>query len=158
MISNNSTYNKYMYLKDIKTINSDEFTQKELETYLKKNGEILYIKKLTTSKTLVYLLLKNKRAAKIILHKKKKIPIAIIPWKIPLFVTTQKLSYSLENKYKVVLFPDCYLETNSKGTLTKIFNVTDVNNIITLPYTDILFDTLFSLAWEMWKLDFGKYL
>ena len=92
MISNNSTYNKYMYLKDIKTINSDEFTQKELETYLKKNGEILYIKKLTTSKTLVYLLLKNKRAAKIILHKKKKIPIAIIPWKIPLFVTTQKLS------------------------------------------------------------------
>jgi len=116
------------------------------------NKQMVFAERLTNSKSLVYVMLPNNEVIKAIIHKPTSKVITILPWK-DVFLYTMEInikSIKTPNKFKVVLYPDCYLETGCKTALTNInrFHVDGAREFISFKH--YLFDDVFNAAWEEW--------
>lgn len=125
-------------------------TRKEILKFINNGGQIHYAKKLSNTKSLAYLEIKEE-VIKIIINRKTKKLISILPFND---VHKHKIElckdYFGPNKWKIILYPDCYNESNNIHALNKIYEVTD-DSIIKLEYDNPLFNKIFDLAWKIHK-------
>lgn len=113
------------------------------------NGNIVYAKRLTSSRSLAYVIV-GKNAIKIIIAKSTKKVLSVIPWK-SVFKEVIKLNLPTKDPgktYEVTVFPDCYLETGTSHALTKINRIHDDGAREPIPHNHPYFEILFNLAWD----------
>lgn len=123
-------------------------SRKQIVSHLENGGEVIYAKRMTISRSLAYLPIGNE-IFKVIINRKSKRIISILPWQ-DVFQTTYTFysSYYDEKNYIVELYPDCFLETKSKHALTRIFVVKE-DDKHPIGYNHPFFDGLFEAAWHM---------
>ena len=99
---------------------------------------------------MAYVHLSDTQIVKVIINKRKKELVTVLPWqdiyKTDIEVFSEKLGY-----FHVELYPDCYLETGSISTFTKIKQITDGFNENYIPFSSLLFETIFYKAWLKYK-------
>jgi hypothetical protein len=118
------------------------------------NNQIIYFKRVNTTRSMAYIHVKNE-VIKTVMHRKKDKIITILPWRSIFQYTIKIQVFKYQNKiYKVNLFPDCYLETKKPNALTKIFE-DNYNQEIWKPirHDHPLFDELFNIAWSFFEID-----
>ena len=95
-------------------------TKKDITKAIK-NNQIIYFKRINSTRSMAYIHAK-KEIIKIIIHRRKGKIITILPWNSIFQYTIKIQVLKYDNKiYRVNLFPDCYLETKKPNALTKIF-------------------------------------
>ena len=107
-------------------------------------GNIVYAKRLTATKSLAYALVGDS-VVKLIIAKSTKKVMSIIPWKS---VFKEIVTVFTDKVYEVIIFPDCYLETDCKHALTKIFRIHDDGAREPIPYNHPDFYNIFDIAWS----------
>jgi hypothetical protein len=112
------------------------------------NGNIVYAKRLTASKSLAYALV-GENVIKLIVSKNTKKVMSIIPWKSVFKYTVTTNIH--EDIYKIIVFPDCYMETGCPHALTKIYKIHSDGAKEPIPYNHPNFNSLFNGAWEIVK-------
>jgi hypothetical protein len=113
-------------------------------------GNIAYAKRLSATRSLAYTLV-GENVVKLIIGKGTKKVISIIPWKS---IFKEVVNISSENKnYEVTIFPDCYMETNCKHALTKVFRIHGDGAREPIPYNHPNFDHVFNVAWNQVSQD-----
>jgi len=118
------------------------------------NNQIIYFKRVNTTRSMAYIHVKNE-VIKTVMHRKKNKIITILPWRSIFQYTIKIQVFKYDNKiYRVNLFPDCYLETKKPNALTKIFE-DHHNQEIWKPirYDHPLFNELFNIAWSFFEID-----
>jgi hypothetical protein len=108
-------------------------------------GNIIYAKRLTATKSLAYALVGD-NVVKLIIAKSTKKVMSVLPWKS---IFKDIINVQTGQKYEVIIFPDCYLETNCKHALTKISKIHPDNAKEPIPYNHAEFEILFDLAWDI---------
>lgn len=127
---------------------SQEVTRKMLINHIDNGGEILYALRLTASRSLAYIIIREE-VFKVIINRKSKKLISILPFKEEFAVNIIFFSEHYDNKYYLVkLFPDCFHETKGrKQALTKIYELDDKKEIKKeLDYHHPFFTGLFDAA------------
>jgi hypothetical protein len=112
-------------------------------------GNIAYAKRLSASRSLAYTLV-GENVVKLIIAKSSKKVISIIPWKsiFKKIITCQTpLDIHKGTHYEVILFPDCYMETNCKHALTKISRIHKDGAREPINFNHPDFDVYFDHAW-----------
>lgn len=108
-------------------------------------GNIVYAKRLTASKSLAYALV-GENVVKLIIAKGTRKVMSIIPWK-SIFKDTVNLHMG-DDKYEIVIFPDCYMETKCSHALTKMHKIHTDGAREPIPYNHPNFELLFNDAWN----------
>jgi hypothetical protein len=122
--------------------------RRELINHITNGGTIYYAKRSSSTRSLVYVPI-EKRIHKIIMNRKTLQIITFLPWISEFHVTFRMHSEHYDNKnFHIDLYPDCYLETNCKTALTKIYINHDDGTIERLPHNHPFFEGLFDLTWK----------
>lgn len=121
-------------------------TRRELSNHLINGGDIHYVKRMTATKSLAYIPIKD-QVYKVIINRKSKEIVTILPFQ-DVYVRRIKVhsDYYNDRNYFIEMYPDCYMETNNKRTLTKI---TDLSNNKVIAYNHPFFAGLFACAWKI---------
>lgn len=124
-------------------------TRKELINHITNSGEILYAKKITATRSMAYIPIKNEKF-KVIINRKTKKLITILPYQDIYKHSIIFHSKFFNNKtYMVELYPDCYIETNSMYALTKIYELKDNDQSEQLLFNHPFYNGLFDSAWKI---------
>ena len=133
----------------------NETTRKEIIKHLNNGGEIIYAKRTTNSRSLVYVPI-QKEIFKLIINRKNKKIITFLPWK-EVFKTFFQFEYE-EKKYFIELYPDCFEETKCENALTTIYEINEKEEIQDkIKFNHPLFKNLFNEAWKNYK-DMKNYV
>jgi len=121
------------------------------------NNQIIYFKRVNTTRSMAYIHVKNE-VIKTVMHRKKNKIITILPWRSIFQYTIKIQVFKYDNKiYRVNLFPDCYLETKKPNALTKIWEripyFDDKEGWKPIRYDHPLFNELFNIAWSFFEID-----
>jgi len=126
------------------------------------NNQIIYFKRVNTTRSMAYIHVKNE-VIKTVMHRKKDKIITILPWRSIFQYTIEVQIFKYDNKvYRVNLFPDCYLETKKPNALTKIFERYDYKDILKgtkiggwkpKRYDHPQFNEIFNIAWSFFEID-----
>jgi hypothetical protein len=133
-----------------------DVSPKEIVESIKQNN-FTYFKRLTPTRSMAYVnVIKthfDKEIFKLILNRKSKTIITILPWKSLFHVCYVIEMEKYSKKFTVHLYPDCYLETNKPQALTKIHEhiVDPMSCTIQLNYNHPLFEIIFNAAWETFE-------
>jgi hypothetical protein len=121
-------------------------TRRELSNHLINGGDIHYVKRMTVTKSMAYIPIKDE-VYKIIINRKSKEIITILPFQ-DVYVRRIKVHSDHYNnrEYYIEIYPDCYLETKNKRNLTKI---TDLKDNKLIAYNHPFFNGLFNCAWKI---------
>lgn len=126
-------------------VHPDIASKNDIVKAIQHPSNIEYIKRLTESRSMAYVHLPNDNVVKVIINKKKKELVTILPWKDV---------YKVEiicGDYVIYLFPDCYLETKNISTLNKI----NVRNATSISVGNFEKDWL-SVNWEIKEILFNS--
>ena len=114
------------------------------------NNQIVPFKRINATRSMCYIHAR-KEMIKTIMHRKKNKIITILPWKS---INKFKMEFPVKkynNKiFRVNIFPDCYLETASRHSLTKIYEKIHTEGLELydqMNYNHPLFDEIFDIAW-----------
>lgn len=112
------------------------------------NGNYKVIKKVSVARRLAYVYVDN-YIVKIIMDKNTKDIITIIPIN---YQYKKEFDFDINKKrYKLILFPDCYMETLDCRMLT-IFQILNKNNEWEpIKMKGKLFQSLFNMCWLQYK-------
>ena len=128
---------------------NQNISRKDLIKYIGNGGQIHYAKRMTSTRSLAYIPIKNE-VFKVIINRKSKCIVSILPFKDEYIKRLKVYSEYYDNKiYLIELYPDCYMETNEPHALTQIFIVTDKNNEL-LHFEHPFFNGLFNAAWKIY--------
>lgn len=121
------------------------------------NNQVVYFKRVNTTRSMAYIHVK-KEIIKAIIHRKKNKIITILPWNSIFQYTIEIQIMKYDNKiYRINMFPDCYLETKKNNALTKMFErIPYINNKEgwkPMRYDHPLFGELFGIAWSYFQAD-----
>jgi len=117
------------------------------------NNQIVPFKRINATRSMCYIHVK-KEVIKTVMHRKKNKIITILPWKS---IYQFKIKFRIQKfdnvKFKIYLFPDCYLETGKPNALTKVYqNVLYFSDgsfaYEKLPYDNFLFNDVVNIAWS----------
>jgi len=142
-------------IRRIKERVSSIIPQKDLEDNLDHN-KIMFTKKLTNSRSLCYIILRD-IPIKFIYSKIKKKIITILPiyhdFIFPYDNNEWFEYFSTNNEaYRIKIFPDAYLETEDNKSLTLIEKWNDrLNQWEKEKKNSEIFDTVFSVAWRFYE-------
>lgn len=127
-----------------------DVTRKAIINHIDNGGEITYAKRLSASKSLAYIPIKDE-IFKVVINRKSKIIVSILPFREQYEYSINLLSETYNNKkYQVKLYPDCYCETKNSHALTKIYELTNEEKI-EINFNHPFFNGLFIKAWEIYK-------
>jgi len=129
---------------------SFEVTKKELKRALQNKSNIDFIKRLTESRSMVYIMCGDDKIVKAIINRKTKDVITVLPWKGEYKHLTSYHHEKCDRRYKIVLYPDAYLETNNSSHLTKIYLVHDDEQEEQVAFNHPHFEYLFNYAWGVY--------
>ena len=125
-------------------VHPDTASKKDIIKAIQDPSNIQYIKRLTESRSMAYVHLPNNNIVKVIINKKKKEIITILPWN-DVYQVDIKVEIRGFGEHTVELFPDCYSETVNCSTLNI---VKDINGNY-IPFNTIIFDVAVYKAWEI---------
>jgi len=117
------------------------------------NNQIVPFKRVNVTRSMCYIHVK-KEVIKTIMHRKKNKIITILPWQSVYQFKIKLHIQELNNrKFKIYLFPDCYLETGKPNALTKVYEKILYLNSGTKGYEQInydhyLFNKIVNIAWS----------
>ena len=127
----------------------NETTRKEIIKHLNNGGEIIYAKRTTNSRSLVYVPI-QKEIFKLIINRKNKKIITFLPWREKFKIHFQ-FEYN-SKKYFIILYPDSFKETKCESTLTEIYEIDNEENIQErIKFNHPLFKELFFEAWKKYR-------
>jgi hypothetical protein len=128
-----------------------DITRKKIITHINNGGEIIYAKRLSSSKSLAYIPIKGE-IFKVVINRKTKVIVSILPLRRDYEYSIDLLSETYNNKnYHIKLFPDCYYETQNTRALTKIYELDDNQETVAeINYIHPFFEGLFRNAWEIY--------
>ena len=137
---------------------NQEVTRKMIVNHLSNGGEIHYAKRMTATRSLAYVPIKDE-VFKIIINRRSKKIVSILPFRDTFKRDIIFYNEHYNNKtYHVELYPDCYSETDSIHTMTKIYTLDDNNEKNTeIPFNHPFFSGLFYIALTIHKKVKGNY-
>lgn len=121
------------------------------------NNNLMYVKRLSPTRSLTYVKVYRPRLDteifKIVLIRKSKKIITILPWKSLFHICYVIEMEKYSKKFTVDLYPDCYLETNKPHALTQICEHTfnPEPYALQLNYNHPLFEIIFNAAWKTFE-------
>jgi hypothetical protein len=128
---------------------NQDVTRKKIIAHIANGGQIIYAKRMTATRSLAYIQVKDE-IFKIIINRKSKVIISILPFNDDFAQTIKIHSQHYNNKtYLVELYPDCYNETQSNHALTKIYEINDDKSFNEIGYNHPFFNGLFDIAWQI---------
>ena len=117
------------------------------------NNQIVPFRRVNATRSMCYIHVK-KEVIKTVMHRKKNKIITILPWKS---IYQSKIKFFMKEfnhrKFKVILFPDCYLETGKPNALTKVYErilhlSDDSFGYEQIKYNNYLHDDVVNAAWS----------
>ena len=117
------------------------------------NNQIVPFRRVNATRSMCYIHVK-KEVIKTVMHRKKNKIITILPWKS---IYQFKIKFRIQKfgniKFKVILFPDCYLETGKPNALTKVYQralyLSDGSfGYEKLDYDYFIFNDIVNAAWS----------
>jgi hypothetical protein len=123
-------------------VSPDTASKKDIIKAIQNKQNIEYIKRLTESRSMAYIHLPVDNIVKVIINKKRKELVTILPWKDIYHTSINTCGFIID------LYPDCYLETNSLSTLNKVMAYNnDREEYENLSFNSLLFETAIHKAW-----------
>lgn len=125
-----------------------EITRKMILNHISNGGEILYAARLTATRSLAYVPIKEE-VFKVVINRRSKKLVSILPFKDLYAINVLLFSEHYDNHYYLVkLFPDCYHETNGKKqAMTKIYVLDEQKEVKEeIPFNHPFFCGLFEAA------------
>lgn len=138
--------NKHANQRFFERVHPDTASKKEIIKAVQDTKNIQYIKRLTESRSMAYIHLPNNNIVKVILNKRKREIVTILPWQDDYKVSFD-VSHETLGDFTICMFPDCYIETKSSTTLTKIKNIKTTEYI---PFSSPDFEIIFQEAWNQY--------
>jgi hypothetical protein len=124
-----------------------DIDRKQIINHLDNGGIIYYAKRCSNSKSLAYIPIGTK-IIKVILNRKRNVLVSILPWKEDFtYHATFQSEYYNNNIYTVAIYPDCYIETNNRSTLTEIRDISGETSK-EIKYNHPFFEGLFNIVWK----------
>ena len=116
------------------------------------NNQLTPFKRINATRSMTYIHVR-KEVIKTVMHRKKNKIITVLPWKSIFQFTMEFPIQKYDNKtFKISVFPDCYLETANRHSLTKIYEKVPYSNgsmgYVQMKYNHPLFDGIFDIAWS----------
>jgi hypothetical protein len=108
------------------------------------------VKRLSGTRTLVYVPI-DESIYKVVLQRKIKKIITFLPWHSEFKFEIEFCHVKWQKQFKVVLFPDCYLEIKNPHILTEMHVIHPDNAKEYITYDNPIFDGAFELAWEIYN-------
>jgi len=136
-----------------------DISPKEIAEAVKQNN-FTYFKRLTPTRSMAYVnVIKphlEEEVFKIVLNRKSKTIITILPWKSIYFKRYGIEMEKYSKMFTVELYPDCYLETEKPQALTAIYEhknyrINDNKEPVQLNYNHPLFEIVFNATWETFE-------
>lgn len=125
-------------------VDPDAASKRDIVKALQHPSNIQYIKKLTASRTMAYIHLPNDSIVKAVINKNRMELVTILPWKDVYKVEIE------HGEYIVLLFPDCYAETNNESTLNKVYKFNEISGTHKeIPFNAFDFSEAVQEAWEI---------
>jgi len=131
-------------------VHPDIASKRDIIKAIQDTKNIQYFKKLTESRTMAYVHLPNQQIVKVIINKKKKELVTILPWQDLYQVEEEVMSETL-GLFHVIMFPDCYLESGNFTAFTKIKQIKENSKEESISFNSLLFETIFYKAWLQYK-------
>lgn len=125
-----------------------EVTRKMIVNHINNGGQIDFAMRMTASRSLAYIPIRDE-VFKVIINRKSKKIVSILPFKDIYAINILMYSEYYDNKYYIIhLFPDCFQESNGKKqALTKIHELDNNRQVVgTIAYNHPFFDGLFDAA------------
>jgi len=111
-----------------------------------KKRELVFVKKLTISRTLAYII-KNDEPIKLIVRKKNNSVVTFLPIHHA-FIYGPKEIELYGNKFKITIYPDCYMETKNPRTMTEFYILNLNNEWRELKKVKEPFESIFKQIWD----------
>ena len=131
-------------------VHPDIASKRDIIKAIQDMKNIQYFKKLTESRTMAYVHLPNQQIVKVIINKKKKELVTILPWQDLYQVEEEVMSKTL-GLFHVIMFPDCYLESGNFTAFTKIKQIKENSKEESISFNSLFFETIFYKAWLQYK-------
>ena len=115
------------------------------------NNQVTPFKRVNATRSMCYIHAR-KEIIKTIMHRKKNKIITILPWKSIFQFKMEFPVHKYNNKiFRINVFPDCYLETANRHSLTNIYEKVPHTDggfgYDKMNYNHPLFDEIFDIAW-----------
>ena len=131
-------------------IHPDIASKRDIVKAIQDVKNIQYFKKLTESRTMAYVHLPNQQIVKVVINKKKKELVTILPWQDLYQVEEEVISEKL-GMFHVIMYPDCYLESGNFTAFTKIKQIKENSKEESISFSSLIFETIFYKAWLQYK-------
>lgn len=127
---------------------NQEVSRKKIVSHIANGGDIIFAKRLTSTRSLAYIPIDD-IVFKTVINRKSKIIVSILPFN-DLFIQKFKIySDYYDNKtYLIEIYPDCYNETKTMHTLTKIYEIIG-KELKEIEYNHPFFEGLFKAVWKI---------
>jgi len=117
------------------------------------NNQVIPFKRVNATRSMTYIHVKGE-VIKTVMHRKKNKIITVLPWR-SIFQFRMEFTVKKFNnrRFRVNIFPDCYMETKNRHALTKIFEwhpatrQDESEGYTKLQINHPLFDKIFDTAW-----------
>jgi len=122
---------------------------KEISEHLR-NRNLIFVKKLTLSRTLAYIE-KEGEAIKVIVRKKDNSAVTVLPLMYDYSFGPKEILFE-GILYKIIIYPDCFIETKNPRTMTK-FYILDPHTNVWVDYkkTKEPFEAIFKTIWSEYE-------
>jgi hypothetical protein len=144
------TYTNHARYRHIHRLNDTDITPGDVDRHIRNGKEIMYAKRISGTKSLVYIII-NENVVKLILNRKTKKIISILPFKEQFKKTFRFKSQKFNGEYIVEIYPDVYKSTKSKSAFTRIQMIGANGKSSTIAHNHPYFDELFKTAWKFYK-------
>jgi hypothetical protein len=122
------------------------------------NNQLIPFNRVNATRSMTYIHV-NKQVIKTVMHRKKNKIITVLPWNSIFHYIIEVQIHKYNKRYRINLYPDCYLETKTPDALTKIFEFQGVDDYWNqaiwgkIRYSHPLFNEIFGIAWTFLQAD-----